>query len=483
MNNLESSVRFVKRSVICFLDCGKVNDSLRMIHDFVERIITEPLCTAQVFSSNDLDKLCLEIGLRNNEDILTSCKSFTLNINFRGCVVYIVSRLQRSGGHSRLVQDFIREQPTKRHLILSTEIGGPSDYEYLESTLSQSDNVQIMYAPKGSFQARLSWIQSILHECDPQRVHLFNHHQDSVAVAAVASNSSLTGYFYHHGDHHLCLGVHLANLTHVDLHPMGYHYCRDELGINNHYLPLTFKDRGLRPYSGSFMSGGGLTTATAARSNKVEIPYYVSYLDLVPKLLTVTKGRHIHIGRLTPLALRRIRKQMNDAGLNKDQFVYIEWTQSVWETLVLEGVDVYLASFPYGAGLTLVEVMGAGIPAIMHQHIFSRVLSGLELAYPEAFCWSDPESLLAHLTNLKPEQIKHEKVLARNCYERFHCPEILNNFLNSVEPPKLEIPSLRKDFKPRLDEWAAWAESQLCFSRLAYRFLYRAFRKIRLAFN
>lgn len=473
------SVRSLIRRAETALDGGSVNVALRLVHNFVERIVTEPICTAQVFASRDLDQLCLRIGRHNLASLVTPQNNSFSGGKNGSTVVYLVSRLQRSGGHSRLVQDFIRAQPEKKHLILSTEVGGPSDIEFFSKLFAAVESVRFVRAPGGNFEARLSWLQSTLLTSRPEHVYLFNHHQDSVAAAALVPELRLMGSFCHHGDHHLCLGVHLNHLTHIDLHPMGFHYCRDQLGVDNRYLPLTFEDKHHLPVQTEFMHGELLTTATAARSNKVEIPYYVSYLDTIPRVLKVTGGRHIHIGKLTPWALRRIYNQMRKQDVQKDRFVYIDWTPSVWKALQEHEVDVYIASFPYGAGLTLIEAMGAGIPVIMHQHMYSRVLSGLELAYPEAFSWADPEDLLTYLEALEPESLQHEKCLARERYEAFHHPEMLRDYLRDPESVRLAVPPLMSKFRPRYDEWAAWAERQLSFSRFVYRFAYRIWRRYR----
>lgn len=476
---IHSSVRSLVSRAESSLGHGRINHALLLVHDFVERIFTEPICTAQVFSSEDLDQLCLKIGRRSFADLNASQIAACSDLNNRQVVVYLVSRLQRSGGHSRLVQDFILSQPEKTHLILSTEVGGPSDEKYLSERFASVDNVRFMRAPRGDFQTRLNWMQSALLASQPEHVHLFNHHQDSVAVSALVPELELIGSFQHHGDHHLCLGAHMRHLTHVDFHPMGYHYCRHELGVNNVYLPLTFEDKLCTTGHSGFSRGGSLTTATAARSNKVEIPYYVSYIELIPEIIGITGGKHIHIGKLTPWALSRVYKKMRRMGIKKERFVYIEWSPSVWNSLHENMVDVYLASFPYGAALTLVEAMGAGIPVVMHQHMQSRVLSGLEMAYPEAFRWTEPEELLTHLAKLTPETLEHEKKLSRLRYERFHRPVILRNYLRGSNSSQLPVPPLASEFKPRYDEWAAWAESQLNMPRLLYRFAYRAWRKLR----
>jgi glycosyltransferase involved in cell wall biosynthesis len=475
----DNSVSALVTRVECALAQDGVNVALRLVHDFVERIVTEPICAAQVFASRELDQLCMRIGRQSLVGFSSALADPWAERKNVPTIVYLLSRLQRSGGHSRLVQDFIRAQPEKNHLILSTEVAGPSDKAYFEKIFGAERNVLFLRAPWGNYETRLNWLQSILLSTRPSHTYLFNHHQDSVVVSALVPEVGLRGSFCHHGDHHLCLGVYLSHLAHIDLHPMGFHYCRDQLGIDNKYLPLTFEDKLCERTKNDFDSGGPLTTATAARFNKVEIPYYVSYLEIIPSILKVTGGRHIHIGRLTPWALRRVYRQINKQGIPKERFIYIDWVPSVWGALAAHNVDIYSASFPYGAGLTLIEAMGAGIPLIMHQHMYSRVLSGLELAYPEAFRWSDPKDLLRYLEEILPEKLRHEKSLSRMHYEKYHRPKILQAYLKDPEAKQLSAPSLVKDFRPRNDEWAAWAESQLSLSRLLHRFAYRTFRRLR----
>lgn len=474
-------LRSVIRRAESALEDGDVNCALVIAHDFVERIITNPICTSQIYASRDLDALCLTIGRHHLAGLAKPSMPLPLAKKNESLNVYLVSRLQRSGGHSRLVQDFIRAQPGKEHLILSTEVGGPSDANYFLHRFAEEGNVRFARAPGGNMKARLNWLQSTLLALRPEHVYLFNHHQDSVAVAALVPELGLAGSFCHHGDHHLCLGVYSPHLTHVDFHPMGYHCCRSELGIDNRYLPLTVEDKS-KPRASQYVIGANqeLMTATAARYNKIELPYYISYLDLIPEVLATTKGRHLHIGKLSPWGLRRLYANLSHKGIPFDRFIYIEWSSSVWETLEANQVDIYLASFPYGAALTLIEAMGAGLPVIMHQHLYSRVLSCLELAYEEAFSWTDPQALLSHLAHLTPESLQREGMLARRRYEQHHKPEILKMYFDCHRCIDLTVPSLQKDFQPRWDEWAAWVESQMTWSHLARLNGFRLLRRLRL---
>lgn len=477
------SLYALEASVSLLIDAGEFDQPLRLIHDFVECIFTEPMCTDQVTGSRALDNLCQRIGSEN----LAAIDRSSLVADSRPeqhVFVYIVTRLQESGGHKRVIEDFIKARPLARHVVLSTELSGRSDAGYLIKGLAEKVDITFESAQRhDNYRQRLTWLQQRLLEICATKVYLFNHHQDSVAVAAVQPGMGIDASFYHHADHHLCLGACLPQIEHIDPHPMGYHNCRKELGIDNTYVPLTIDDRGDRPHDWPFMPDGTLTTCTAARSNKIEISYFVSYLDVVPELLSVTGGRHVHIGRLTPWALFRIRRGLKRLGIPSDRFVYIPWVSSVWKALYEHHVDLYIASFPYGGGLTLIEAMGAGVPVALHHHVFSRVLSSIDLAYPEAFSWRLPAELLNYCANVTPETLQQHGRLARAQYLSFHSQQILTGILATENSKAISPPDLCDRFHPQQDEFVAWVENEVSVGHVVRRMLYRCARKLRSNFS
>jgi glycosyltransferase involved in cell wall biosynthesis len=475
----KQSVRSLHSSVLSLAEQGDLDLALRTIHDFVERVITEDLCTAVVFGSRLLDECCQFVGEASFSGIWRDVGGSEEKSHKDGLtVVYIVTKLQKSGGHSRVIESFIKARKEACHVILSTELEGKSDTGYILE-LGKQYRIFFEQAPKKSFYDRLVWLQMRLMQIRPEKVYLFNHHQDSVAVAAIQPSMKMDCSFFHHGDHHLCLGVYMPHLNHIDPHPMGYYNCRRNLGIRNTYVPLTVEDKGDRPSSMPFMKRGELVTCTAARSNKVEASYFVDYLEVVPKLLKATGGRHIHIGRLTPWAVSRIRRNLKRLGVATDRFIYRNWVPSVWSALHEDQVDLYIASFPYGGGLTLIEAMGAGVPVALHKHVFSEILSGIDLAYPGSFSWRFPEELLEFCSNLRPEYLERESRSARFRYLEFHRLEVLERILSGRELVSSVPGGKRESFLPETDEWACWLEREISFGRLIRRKMLRSFRRIR----
>ena len=133
---------------------GDLEYGLRTIRNITVRIVTEPLCAAQVFGSRIFDVLCAEIGKKNFE---------SLNKNLpahpdRATNIFVATKLQKSGGHTRVIFDMIRSFPqSSSNVVLLTELEGKSD-DCLE-LLAGSSKVQLQRAPRGTLQQTLTWLQ------------------------------------------------------------------------------------------------------------------------------------------------------------------------------------------------------------------------------------------------------------------------------------------------------------------------------------
>ena len=463
------------------VSAGNLDAALYSIHRLVDQIFCEPINTAQIFGSKLLDDLCQEVGavnlyrLRNGKFPLPDNDKQA--DNSENVVVYVVSKLQASGGHTAVLADIIRLAPSTRSVILVTGVGGLTDQESIQHRFDSIQNVSFEYAPRGKYIDKLDWLQRKILALKPTGVWLCNHHQDSVAVAAVQPDAGYQLHFYHHGDHHLCLGVHLSYADHVDIHPMGFHYCRDKLDIKgNRYLPMAVKDMGMRPESLQFKYGSNLVTCTAAGFNKVEVPYFIQYVDVIPELLHAFGGKHIHIGRLTAMALRRIRSNLRRLGVPESNFVYIPFVPSVWKALHEYHVDLYITSFPYGGARTLIEAMGAGVPVAIHSHCTSRLLGTFDMAYESALVWRNPNEICDFVQHVNVATLKNLGKMARSRYLDFYSEDILKNALAEDAAP-LAAPPLYEGYTPDNLQQALDISNQVSCVGAIRRFLYRTYRR------
>ena len=471
---MPKSINDLKQEVSVLIQKQRLNKALCIIENHVACIVTNPLCTANVFGSQVLDDLCQEIGLENAKALIGVSNS-PINAAEQDTFIYIASKIQASGGHTRLIAQLINERPNAQHLIIITGIAGRSDIKYFNNFISTSAHYAIQELGKGSRIKKLTQLQNKLLRISYTNIYLLNHHQDSIAVAAVAVVADKKTIFYHHGDHHLSLGVHMKNVIHVDMHPMGFNTCRNQCGItNNYYLPLFIQDRGVLE-GREFLKEGYLVTCTAARANKIEIPYFAQYTHVIPMLLKETGGKHIHIGKLGWTARLKIKFNLWRLCVDQKRFIYLPWSESVWNTLGQYHVDAYIASFPYGGGLTLIEAMGSATPVILHQHIYSDVLSGIALAPLNTFHWRYPSDLLNYCKSLTSSILEDQSIRVRAHYKQFY-----SNYQPYHDPTSCEsIVSKQNFLMAPQDEIATWIDKQTTITKQVKLFVRRVLLKAR----
>jgi hypothetical protein len=457
---------------------GKHESVLRRIQHLVLDICSEPLCTAKIYGSRSLDTICAQIGREVADRYIGNGSIVTAENANSEQVVFVASRLQLSGGHARVIEDLFGLLPHPCKTLLVTEVPAKSD-RVLQKKFEKM-GVTVIWAPLGGLLKKLIWLQKYLLKSKPSAVYLFNHHEDSVAVASMSMLEGIDRYFYHHSDHHLTLGLHLKGFVHIDIHAFGFHRCREESGIrNNIYFPLVACDLGVQDQP-DFMQDG-LTTCTAARQNKLGVPYFIHYADVIPALLAGTEGKHIHIGKISWLMRLRLRVNMWKLGVASSRLVYIPWVSSVWEALHKYRVDMFIASFPIVGGKTLVEVMGAGIPLVVHDNPNSRFLGGIDMVYPGAFCWRHPEQLIAHCKLLDPAQLKIQSIEARAHYWHYYRQELL---AVAMQKEGGEVPPLHpyiSEAAPLLTAMRILAENSP--ARWIGKFTYRTLKKWRSYFQ
>ena len=438
-----TSLATLKSKVHNLVEYGRLGDALDEIRKFVEFIVQDPRSVAKVFASKDIDKLCRFVG----EAAATAEGVSSYPQKMRSGTVILITELVKAGGHVELIKDIIRLKLFDGPVcILITDIIDRVDHAVITNFL-QTYKIPVEVSTGRSSDERLKWIIKRLRELTPSTLVLLTYNQDSVGVSAAHSRVADKVVFIHHADHHLALGVTCENFIHVDPHNLGFFQCRHELGIkNNYYWPLTVNCKFLEPRSNSFLAQGNLVTCSSGRPEKFEPNFYLyDYIKLIPRLLAVTKGRHIHIGILSADVQARLHHELAAVGVEPACFIHVSWVSSVAQALVDYNVDLYISSFPLGGGKTTVEAMAAGTPLLMHQNYNSRFLGAVDLAYPDAWVWRSESELIDIISTINLTDLERHSHLAKAHYKKYHSEKVLVDLANFLNFPKItEIPKLKE---------------------------------------
>ncbi len=394
------SLEALKTKVHALVECDQFGDALDAIRQFVEFVVKDSRSVAKVFASEKLDKLCCQVG---------------------------ESYAQSDGvSSSKLVKN-------NGTILLATELvkaGG-----------------QVEVAEGISSQERLRWLLHRLQALAPANLVLLTYNQDSVGIAAACSRIADKVFLIHHADHHLCLGVTFENFIHIDQHNLGFIHCGDELGIkNNRYWPLTVNCNSVVPMASPFLADGYLVTCSSGRPEKFDAKKYLyDYTELIPQLLSVTAGRHIHIGSLTANMLARLKLNFEKESVDFANFIHVPWVSSVAKSLIEFKIDLYISSFPLGGGNASIEAMAAGVPLLIHQSYRSRFNGGGDLVYPEALIWHTEVEFIDIVRNLEIDDLKRHSLLARSYYEKYYTDQALIESANFLKEQCIDsIPKIHE---------------------------------------
>jgi hypothetical protein len=406
-----------------------------------EAIKNDPLAFSRIFGSATLDILCVELGTAVLEGVESGHSAPRIAAGPHA--VYVCTETLSSGGHTRVVSDLIRAAPEYAHHVVLTNLWERSQHFVQEF---ESLGARITVLPKASILEKLRLLTTFLDGFERARVFLLNHHQDSVAVAAVGANARHERFFIHHSDYLFCLGLFLPGVAHVDLHTMGFHDCRSTLKIDaNIYWPLTCDD-GITIRSGDFLGDGRLVTCCCGSEHKFTGRYPVDYFDTVAAILKAGSGKHIHIGPIEDQHKRRLLDTLTANGVALDRFQHIAHVAKLRAALVDLKVDAYMVSFPVGGGRAVIEAMSAGVPVVGHLHHHNNVLGGTDLLPKIAPVWSNVQELLAILQSLDRDKLVALSAASRERYETFHHPRLLAKALagGPLSPP----PRRASDIEP-----------------------------------
>ncbi|MFZ1829815.1 MAG: glycosyltransferase [Candidatus Competibacteraceae bacterium] len=448
MDIIDNEVKKSVQNIENFIDLISIEQAIKELSKLANDLLL--FCRsynheARLFGSKKLDQCAINIGALALELIPNKkyAESFDSSL-----FLYLATSIYAVGGHTRVMLDFVKAQPKRRHVLVLTDILGEHEAGQKPAEWFKELGVEIIWLKDRLWLAKLLALQSLLIERRPSAVFLFNHHQDAVSVASCQPGLAKRFIYYHHCDHYFALGVYVPHFSHVDLSPRVFHTCQTQLGINNSYLPLATQDHAnsflrKKNFKKKEFKKNSLRTASAGTWNKYVSSEHEDYFYTISSRLADLPGTHLHIGYLNTTQIEHFQALIKEKKVDWSRIIFLSWVESIWDALCEWNVDIYIPSFPQGGGKTAIEVMGAGIPVAVRDTGNLDELNGIEMYYPEAYLWNNVDDLLKILHNLDGKKLVDAGKNARFWYEKFYSFDQLEKSLDGlpdVLPNIIDVP-------------------------------------------
>lgn len=424
------------------LRAGDLDAGLTLLRDGVKGFNDARLGIGVVFGCREMDAVCLEAGraIRPARETTERNGSPAAMSSSREKIVYLLTELYATGGHSRVVEDLIIAKPNADHLIIVTDILDTQSASVVSSSLRVPCRIVKLATRRPA--DKLSELADLLdHERPNQIIHL-GHHFDSVATAIMQPDRFAAHLLYiHHADHNLALGLFLPGVTHVDLHPRGLHICRNHLGLHASYLPMACRTEP-RPSRTlpTFVS------ATCGTYGKFSGEAPMTFEEMIVTRLETRDGFHVHIGAVPPEAEDSLRARCEAAGIDPTRFINIPFVDDVAQALATLACDLYIVSFPVGGGKAILEAMAAGVGVLCYGRPDFQLLCGIDIAYPEALVWRTKLEFKLILEQYDNSTREAHRAFARDYFAKHHSfpimatqwSSLLNRDGDALVPPSIK---------------------------------------------
>lgn len=372
----------------------------------------------RVHSLRKVDEICEMAGrvLLNEQGFTHAQRKY----NPDRIVLLISGLLPNGGGVAREMRELVQmfsEEGREVYILSSRAI--PTREEELKQYFDLP-HVHIWQCEQGAgLRDKTVALMGQMEAINASRCYPFITHDDIAACAAVQKGLAgevVWDFVYDHG---ISLGLMHSAIdsfivkTQSQANELAEHMPAKQLCL----IPPFLHDKHLsNPYVPPATTRF-VTASAAARDYKVDSPYKYDYASIIAVVLDITQGTHIHYGPLSDAFKRRVIKALESLGIDKEQFVHIRWADGFSESLLKDGVHLFIAPFPVCSARIAVEVMSAGIPLLNHASDTATLPEAADFTDPIQPVWRDEGDLRNVLSNMTPELLQQLSVSARAFYE------------------------------------------------------------------
>lgn len=425
----EASVNKIRSDLLSL----NLDKAMRRIQTLVEVLFCSSIYGEVKFDQVVLDRLCLDLAKVYRDEYESGIKLGDLNSRE---VVIIASKIQPSGGHSKVLEHVIKAHKNNKITLILTNACGSTNPKVAVKLNAKYKWLSIAILRGSSRIERLRELRELLRKKSPPQVYLFNSSSDVVAVVSAMAGVSGNINFVHHVDAFVCLGSRYETFTHVDLLPATYKRCSSIGCYSEHlYLPLVTSKKD--HHSGGGFSNG-LSTVTVANRVKLDRPYCYRYENIIPKVIEITKATHYHIGYLDLPFRLKVRLYCLLNFVSPFKFKYLGTSLDLSKSISHYDISLALMPFPSGAGQTMIDLMSMGVPLIVHRSKLNWESGGIDLAYEGCMNWGNDQELFDLLKGLDKITLKKHRIAGIAHTNEQHAEnlfqEIISKRKNSVCP-------------------------------------------------
>jgi hypothetical protein len=334
------------------------------------------------------------------------------------------SKYQKTGGHSRIIDDLIDKHKNKNILILSTEIYGKSDYIFFHKKYSERKRIKFLSIPGKNFFEKLSFLSCVVDNAKNKKIFLLNSNSDPIHLSSInykKINNNV--HFIHHADYSFSLGATL-NLKHYDLNHMQRKLCSKHLFIDHKVLNL-FKIQNLQK---NYLKNSFNSLDIKFDPEKINFVIVGNYNKFFPDFLLLdlfyfykailkdSKHRIYFVGNI-PIILKLFLLLMLQINLiSPKRSIFLKYSDSLKKTYYEINANIFVPSFPIFGGLSLLEALSFGLPVMIKDNKV-KYFSGIPYLKINSFIsWNSFEDLKGLIKSLdKKFFVKYSK-LSRDCF-------------------------------------------------------------------
>jgi hypothetical protein len=331
----------------------------------------------------DLENLLSVIGRKITGEVYRSTHP-TGKIKRR--VAHIVTTLYEIGGHSRVIKHFLQalNETCEQYVYLTNTERPPSKVEWLEDLRKKGVKIRSL-SYNDHFSNRIKQLVEYLERDSPEKVILYIHPNDVIAVAALNSlKKKPYVLFFNHADVSFWLGRNVLDVL-LEWRSQSLAYSKKYRKIDNAcVIPLigdveVKKQLKEKIKKGFHIPTDATVSITIGKYQKVMGDPNWDYFKAIEQILK-EEPNHYHISVAVP------NKLSDDPDIRK-RFIIMEATPHVEP--VYNVADFLIETFPAYGGTVRVEAMMYQLPIVaIHNKNFSLLsdCDALPANYPLVAC-------------------------------------------------------------------------------------------------